>query len=359
MSKQADNGDVTKDSVMVALSKVQEPELHRDLVSLNMIRDLEISGGDVTFTVMLTTPACPLKHVMERDCRAAVMQISGVQQVTVNWDADVRSDSRIAGRLNLAVRNTIAIASGKGGVGKTWFAVTLAETLARRGQRILLFDGDLGLANVDVQLGLNPGVDLLDFITGHSDLKAAITTYWRSPMDDGRLEILPGRSGSGILGMLTRTRLVSLKSSLLALAARYDHIILDLGAGASQDVLGFVDHGGTIFVVMNEDPSSLTDAYALIKLAIRQNPDLDIRIVVNQSDSKRSGEKTFRALERAAKDFLCVRLELAGIIRKDAKVVDSIRHQSSLLTRHPQAAAAKAVGDIARPFKRRARAIAV
>ena len=108
MSKQADNGDVTKDSVMVALSKVQEPELHRDLVSLNMIRDLEISGGDVTFTVMLTTPACPLKHVMERDCRAAVMQISGVQQVTVNWDADVRSDSRIAGRLNLAVRNTIA-----------------------------------------------------------------------------------------------------------------------------------------------------------------------------------------------------------------------------------------------------------
>ena len=153
MSKQSDNGDVTKDSVMVALSKVQEPELHRDLVSLNMIRDLEISGGDVTFTVVLTTPACPLKHVMERDCREAVMQISGVQQVTINWDADVRGDSRIAGRLNLGVRNTIAIASGKGGVGKSTVATNLAVALIQTGARVGLLDADIYGPNCDIMLG--------------------------------------------------------------------------------------------------------------------------------------------------------------------------------------------------------------
>jgi len=117
MFKKKNSNGVTEDAVMKALSTVIEPELHRDLVSLNMIRDLKIDGNDVSFTIMLTTPACPLKGKMEADSRAALAQIDGLGSVQINWDANVPTDARINNQLGQSFRNTIAVSSGKGGVG--------------------------------------------------------------------------------------------------------------------------------------------------------------------------------------------------------------------------------------------------
>jgi len=148
------NEMVTTDAVMAALSKVQEPELHKDLVTLNMIRDLEVDQDKVRFTVMLTTPACPLRSQIEREAREAVEKIPGVNVVEVKLDANVPADGRSRGLLALPIRNAIAVASGKGGVGKSTVAVNVAVVLAQTGARVGLLDADIYGPNVPTMMGV-------------------------------------------------------------------------------------------------------------------------------------------------------------------------------------------------------------
>ncbi len=172
----------------------------------------------------------------------------------------------------------IAIASGKGGVGKTWFAATLAHALARQGRRVLLFDGDLGLANVDIQLGLTPARDLSALLAGQATLAQCVLHH-----DGGGFDILAGRSGSGALATLDPASLERALGALRQAAPRYDAVLLDLGAGLERGVRRMSAYADTLLVLATDEPTSLTDAYAVLKLHAADRPGGDRRVVVNQA----------------------------------------------------------------------------
>jgi flagellar biosynthesis protein FlhG len=238
--------------------------------------------------------------------------------------------------------NVFAIASGKGGVGKTWFAVTLSHALADLGQRTLLFDGDFGLANVDIQLGLMPKCDLSGVVGGNLTLNQAV-----QPFDEGNFDIIPGRSGSNALNHIPANQVQHLGNDLAVLAASYDRVIVDLGAGIDRPTRQLTTKAGTCLVVTADEPTAMTDAYAFIKTMAKERPGLDLRIVVNQSDSIRDGERTYNTLRRACEGFLGISPPLAGVIRWDKRVRDTIKAQQPLLTHAPTCAAARDVVSIA------------
>lgn len=238
-------------------------------------------------------------------------------------------------------RNIIAVASGKGGVGKTWFSITLSHLLARAGRRVLLFDGDLGLANVDVQLGLTPDRDLGSVFSGKHKLSDILTHH-----REGNFDILAGRSGSGSLAYLQKERLEAVSKELKRMAETYDFVIIDLGAGIEQNVQYLTSIADRCLVVITDEPTSLTDAYAFIKLCTQREGMPNAEVVVNMAASQKEGEKTYNALKTACDNFLKKSPPLLGIIRKDNKVRDAIRAQSSIISRAPGTTAASDVAVI-------------
>ena len=246
-------------------------------------------------------------------------------------------------------RNMIAVASGKGGVGKTWLSITLAHALARGGTRTLLFDGDLGLANLDIQLGLMPKNDLGGVIAGRLTLNQAIVPY-----ADGGFDIIAGRSGSGNLAGLPPNRLQMLGEDLKLLAAGYDKVLIDLGTGVERTVRLLTHNVGTCMVLVTDEPTALTDAYAFIKITHQERPGMDIRIVSTMANSNREGERTYNTIRKACEGFLKISPPLLGVIRRDGKVREAIRSQTSLLTRFPNTEAAADVEAIAEKLRREA-----
>lgn len=227
----------------------------------------------------------------------------------------------------------ITIASGKGGVGKTCLAIGLAQALAERGRRVALVDGDLGLANIDVQLGLDPGRDLGDVLAGRCGAEAALIHH------PGGFSVLPGRSGATALAALDQAGIARLLALLRGLAMEV--VVLDLGAGlgaaqrrlsAAADVLG---------VVATEEPTSLTDAYAVLKLHRQDGGAGRAGVVANMVAHAAAAQRVHAALDRACRSFLGAGVPLLGHVRRDARIAAAIRAQQPLLTRHPATPAAE------------------
>jgi len=240
--------------------------------------------------------------------------------------------------------NMIAVASGKGGVGKTWLSITLAHCLADAGRKVLLFDGDLGLANVDIQLGLMPARDLMEALDGRASFNDVVTRDAATG-----IHLVAGRSGQAQLADASAGSLDRLCHGLALAGASYDNVILDLGAGIDLSVRRLAARAARALVVTNVEPTALTDAYALIKLLHQAGRGGAIEVVVNAATSIDEGEKTWRKLEKACQNFLDFSPGLAGIIRADTHVPEAIRRQTPLLTRHPTC---RAITDVQALAKR-------
>jgi ATP-binding protein involved in chromosome partitioning len=194
---------VTTEQVRNALRTVQEPELHRDLITLNFVRDIQVHGVDVSFTVTLTTPACPLKDQIRTESEQAVRKlVPGVGKIDIGFDARVRADKRIEEKINLPIKTIVAVGSGKGGVGKSTVAVNLAVALAQSGASVGLLDADIYGPNIPTLMGVNElpppkgetlvpaeahGVRLMSmgFLIGEEE-----ALVWRGPMIHGALRQL-------------------------------------------------------------------------------------------------------------------------------------------------------------------------
>lgn len=229
----------------------------------------------------------------------------------------------------------IAIASGKGGVGKTCLAIGLAQALAEAGRDVLLVDGDLGLANVDVQLGLQPRLDLGDVLAGRCEAAQATIRH------PAGFDVLPGRSGSAALAAMDGSALVAL------LREQRRQVVLDLGAGLGAAQRHLAARADLLVVVASEEPTSLTDAYAVLKLHRRDAPRARAGVLVNLVSQRAHALKVHAALDSACRGFLGVGVKLLGAVRRDPKVPAAIRAQVPLLTRHPSSPAAQDLRDLA------------
>lgn len=241
----------------------------------------------------------------------------------------------------------LAVTSGKGGVGKTFFSANLAAALARRGLKVLVLDADLGLANLDVVLNLHPKVTLHDVFTGQATLEQALL-----PAPAGFTVLLAG-SGLVEYSRLTPEVRDQLLSVIEQVTPRFDVVLLDTGAGISDVVLYTISLSGEVIVVVTPEPTSMTDAYATIKVLALQQARRSLRLVVNQVPRVGDGRATAAQLQQVVDRFVApsaggvVALELLGDIPSDPAVREAVKKRRLVIETLPGSPASQAITALA------------
>ena len=234
----------------------------------------------------------------------------------------------------------IAVTGGKGGVGKTSVSVNLATAMAAR-KRVVLLDGDLGLANADVFLGLSPRYTLAHVISGERTLDEVLI---EAPQG---FQVVPAASGAADLACMGAAEHLGLVRAFSSLAAQVEVLIVDTAAGIAQGVLQFAQAAQQVLVVICDEPASLTDGYALIKVLSRNHGVGRFRVLANRVRSPGAGRELFERFERVTTRFLDVVLEFAGEIPEDDYLHRSVREQRPVCDAYPASGAARAFKKLA------------
>jgi len=243
---------------------------------------------------------------------------------------------------------TLAITSGKGGVGKTSVSVNLAVQLAQMGRRVILMDADLGTANADVICNLNAPRNLSHVVAGQCSLRDAVVDA------PGGFRLIAGASGlsqMAALGEYERTRLMD---QMQALEQDADLILIDTGAGIGPNVLGFLVAVDQVLVVTTPEPTSITDAYAVIKTACRQRGEMDLRLLVNQVRNEREARDVHGRVAGVCKRFLNQSPAYAGHVLSDSRVPYAVRRRQPFVLEYPASPASMCLHRLAHRIDRHA-----
>jgi flagellar biosynthesis protein FlhG len=257
-------------------------------------------------------------------------------------NASASPDSRATARARI-----VAVTSGKGGVGKTFFCANAAAVLARRGLRVLVLDADLGLANLDVVLNLHPKITLHDVFTDQATLEQAVM-----PAPGGFSVLLAG-SGLVEYSRLTPEVREKLLAVIREVTPRFDVVLLDTGAGISEVVLYTVSLADEVVVVATPEPTSMTDAYATIKVLATQQSRRELSLVVNQVQRAGDGRGVAAQLQQVVDRFVSpgadepVKLRLLGDVPSDTAVREAVKKRQLVVESLPGSDAAQAIGSVA------------
>jgi len=235
----------------------------------------------------------------------------------------------------------LTVTSGKGGVGKTNISAGTAMALAREGYRVCLFDADLGLANINILLGINPEYTLEDLISGQKRLDEILIKNFNG------IDIIPGSSGVESIANLNEYEVRRLIEALSALKD-YDFLIFDTSAGIAAPVIAFCMAASEVLIIITPEPTSLTDAYALIKVLFANGFNGKARIVVNQCRDMNQAKRIYQKFNEAVITHLKVKINLTGVIMSDPNLTRSVKEQKSFLLLYPDSKASKCVSYLAR-----------
>lgn len=235
-------------------------------------------------------------------------------------------------------KRIIAITSGKGGVGKTNIAVNLALVLCEWGHKVTLLDADLGLANVDIVMGINPPRTLSQVVRGECKLTDIVYSVHG-------IKVIAGGSGLEELAMLPESEIMYLFQD--AAQINSDFFVIDTGAGLSSQVISMALAAEEVLVVTTPEPTSLTDAYALIKVLVRQKRDLILYLVVNRVTNNKEAEQITANFCQVVKDFLAANVNYLGYIPEDRLVKTAVTRQQPLLLTFPSAPASQKLRAVA------------
>ena len=251
-----------------------------------------------------------------------------------------------AGSAVPALSRVITITSGKGGVGKSNLAINLAILLSRMGKKTVVLDADFGLANIEVMLGVRPQYNLSDLMFREKSLSEIIA---EGPENVG---FISGGSGIREMTNLTKEQLINLSARLSELDRQADVVIIETGAGISEHVIEFVMSSAEVFLVATPEPTSITDAYALLKTLDHQpefaREHCHIKLIANKVENEKSGRELFEKLSVVADKFLNISLEYLGAIPSDSSVSKAVMKQQPLVTAFPNSKATRAIDNIAR-----------
>ena len=240
----------------------------------------------------------------------------------------------------------ITITSGKGGVGKTNISVNLALYLASLGYRTCLFDADLGLANINILLGLNPEYDLEDVILNGKNIEDILIRDFQG------MDIIPGSSGIPRIADLGPERLGLLMDALSGLRD-YDFILFDTSAGISRNVISFCMAADDVFLVVTPEPTSLTDGYSLLKVLSLNGYNKSVMVTVNLCKNVRIAGRIFKKLKDTVEKYLPIRVLPFGTVVQDPHVVEAVTKQQAFISLHPHAEASKCIKNISRHLLRK------
>lgn len=244
----------------------------------------------------------------------------------------------------LSSARVIAVTSGKGGVGKTSLSVNLAIDIARTGKRVVIFDADFGLANVEVMLGIRPRYNLLDLIHDKKDIRDIIT---KGPLDIG---FISGGSGVAELAALDDNNIKILISELAKLDELYDVVIIDTGAGITDSVMEFVMVSPEVLLVVTPEPTSITDAYSLLKV-LRKKDNFNplyktIYVVSNRVNSIEEGKEIYNKINTVSSKFLNTKLHFLGSVLYDKSASMAIIEQKPVAMAYPSSQASKCISEL-------------